>query len=96
MSSGYRFARTDETRRFCARVEEALVTFCGYDVGTARELILSFWQKYDDIADDELLFREPPYYYAMCIAHHAVLGDNQPLWYLDRRLWPPPPGWQFE
>lgn len=96
MSSRYPFARTDETRRFCSRVEEALVTFCGFDADTARGLILRFWASYDDIADDEYLMHEPPYYYAMAIAHHPVLGDNQPEWYRDPRFWPPPEGWKFE
>lgn len=35
---------------------------------------------------DEMLFHEPPYYWAM----HLLHAKTNPKWYLDPKLWPPP------
>lgn len=90
------FVHSDQGRSFCKRVHEALVRFCGKSDLEADSLLRAYWAKYDDIESDPLLYHESPYFYAMCIAHHPEIGDNQPGWYKDRSLWPPPSGWETE
>ena len=58
-------------------------------------MIQGYWAGVKDIESDPFLYEEPPYYYAMCIAHHPQLGDNRVDWYRDPALWPPPLGWRF-
>jgi len=90
------FARNDHSRKFCGRVCDALVRFAGKSQEEAAGLVLRFWQDLDDIEDDELIYHEAPYYYAMCIAHHPLLGEGRDYWWQDESLWPPPPGWECE
>lgn len=92
----YAFATTRESRVFCARIEAALMRFCGKSEDEALRLINGYWGHRSRLDDDPLLFSEPPYYYAMCMAHHPTLGDNRIDWQEDPALWPPPDGWAFE
>ena len=78
--SRFPFATTERAQRFCLRVKEAIVIFSGKSENEAETLIAKFWAGQDDIEADQLLYHEAPYYYAMCIAHHPVIGDNQPDW----------------
>ncbi len=93
--SRYSFATTLQSERFCRRIEQALVCFCGKSEKQAISLINAYWRNRSRIDDDPLLFSEPPYYYAMCMAHHPTLGDNKIDWHEDPALWPPPKGREF-
>lgn len=90
------FAQTEDARRFCARIAEAMVRFSGLPRPNAIRMIREFWADTEDLESDPLLYHEPPYYYAMSIAHHPVIGDNRPQWYKDPSLWPPPADWSRE
>ena len=90
------FAKTEVMKRFCDRIVEAMAKFCGLSRQDSVRMIRKFWGDFDDLESDPLFFHESPYYYAMSIAHHPIIGDNRPDWYTDRSLWPPPPGWCFE
>lgn len=87
------FAKTEKAQGFCCRVSNALETFCNKSATESVDLIRKYWSDCIDLESDEYLYHESPYYYAMCIAHHPVLGDNNANWHLDSSLWPPPPGW---
>jgi len=88
------FAKTDDANRFCARIADAMMRFCDLSRQNAIRMIREFWKDMDDLESaDPLLYHEPPYYYAMSIAHHPTIGDNRPLWYKDPSLWPPPTDW---
>jgi hypothetical protein len=89
-------AQTDRSQEFCNRIVEALVKFCGKTEPDAIALVKAFWAGTADIESDPLLHREPPYYYAMCIAHHPQLGDGRVFWWNEPGLWPPPQGWLFK
>ncbi|HYT91156.1 MAG TPA: hypothetical protein VEL76_20755 [Gemmataceae bacterium] len=90
------FARTELAYQFCQRVKDALLRFCGKTEAEAVQLIGEYWAHRENIEEDRLLFHEVPYYYAMCMAHHPVIGDNNPFWWKDPHLWPPPKGWHIE
>jgi hypothetical protein len=93
----FTIAQTDEAYRFCRRIKEALLLFCGKTDAEAIELINTYWHHAPDMeVRDPLLYHEPPYYYARCIAHHPGLGDGDVNWYKDKSKWPPPEGWVFE
>lgn len=76
-----------------AKIKEALCVFGGKQNDESDKLMRTFFGYVECIDDDPFLFREPPYYYAMCILHHPVLGDDKIEWYHDPELWPPPKGW---
>jgi hypothetical protein len=88
------FTRTEEGRAFIERIAQALVECCGKESEEAETLIRAFWADLRFLEDDSLLYTETPYYYAMCIAHHPKLGDNQPEWYLSPEYFPPPAKWR--
>jgi hypothetical protein len=67
---------------------------CGKHSVEADELIRKFWSDQIYLEDDMFLYQETPYYYAMCIAHHPTLGDNQPEWYLNPKYYPAPEKWR--
>jgi hypothetical protein len=92
--SRFPFAKTEKAEQHCQRVKEALIRFCGKTDHDAERLVIEYWSDQSDIEADELLYHEPPYYYAMCIAHHPKIGDNKPDWHKDSALWPPPDGWK--
>jgi hypothetical protein len=83
-------ARTEEGRAFLKEIRQALVKCCGKTTAQAGTLTRQYFSHLRYLEDDIYLYRETPYHYAMCIAHHPVLGDNQPEWYFDQRYWPPP------
>ena len=87
------FAKSDDAKRFCDRIADAMIRFCNLSPRNAVRMIREFWADTEDVESDPLLYHEPPYYYAMSIAHHPVIGDNCPLWYKDPALWPPPRDW---
>ena len=93
---GFPFARTEDANRFCSRIVEAMTRFCELPRQESMRMICEYWADIENIESDPLLYHEPPYYYAMSIAHHPVIGDNRPEWYTDRSLWPPPSGWHLE
>lgn len=90
----FRFRTTPESYQFCVRIRDALVLFLGLTETEAVHLINEYWKDVESIDDDPLLMSEPPYYYAMCIGHHPILGDGQLRWEQDERWWPPPRGWE--
>lgn len=90
------FAQTEDAKRFCARIVEAMTRFCELSQQDSIRMIREFWADTQNLESDPLFYHEPPYYYAMAIAHHPVIGDNRWEWYADRSLWPPPPGWCLE
>jgi len=92
----FHFAQTEEAKRFCERIVEAMTIFGGLARMDSVRMINEYWSDVDDLEADPLFFHEPPYYYAMAIAYHPAIGDNRPDWYTDRSLWPPPPGWCLE
>lgn len=96
MAPNFPFVASDVSRRFCMRVVEALVKFCKKSEPEAIRLVNAFWKDVDNIESDPLLLHEPPYYYAMCIAHHPVHGDGSVHWHEEPGLWPPPPDWKFD
>jgi hypothetical protein len=96
MNEDFPFAVTEDARKFCRRVVEALVTFCDKPEPEAIALVRVYWSNQTNLESDPILYEEPPYYYAMCIAHHPKIGDGNIGWYQDPGLWPPPQGWVFE
>jgi hypothetical protein len=95
MAVDFSFALSDESQRFCSRIVEALVKFCGKTELEAIALVRAYWEDQSDIESDPLLYHEPPYYYAMCIAHHPRIGDGRVVWWKEPGLWPPPQDWAF-
>jgi hypothetical protein len=79
------------TQRYCELVVECLVKCCGKTEGEAVELVNRFWGDIPSFPDDDYRLHELPYYSAMAICHHPILGDNTPEWWRDERNWPPPP-----
>src|SRR5258708_4995232 len=96
MDDNFPFAVTDEARRWCQRIVEALVTFYGKTDPEAIRLVQAFYVRYEDIESNSMLYHETPYYEAMCIAHHPRLGDGRVFWWKEPGLWPPPEGWVFD
>jgi len=82
--------RTEEGRAFLKEIRQVLVKCCGKTTAEAGTLTRQYFSHLRCLEDDIYLYRETPYHYAMCIAHSALLGDNQPEWYRDQRYWPPP------
>ncbi len=68
--------------------------FVGMEQDAAIASINAYWGDVADIESDALLFSEPAYYYAMCIAHHPEIGDGKINWIHDKDFWPPPKGWE--
>ena len=93
MDTPFPFARNSDSIAFCCRIRDAMVQFCNIDATAAERMIREYWHGVADIAEDPFIFSEPAYYYAMCIAHHPLIGDNDPNWYRRTTLWPPPSGW---
>tara|TARA_R110002049_G_scaffold305056_3_gene501115 strand:+ start:77197 stop:77487 length:291 start_codon:yes stop_codon:yes gene_type:complete len=93
MPNHFPFAHDNKSVAFCCRIRDAMVRFCGVDEATADRMMRDYWGDVADVADDPLFFGEPAYYYAMCVAHHPTIGDNDPEWYRRPELWPPPSGW---
>jgi hypothetical protein len=87
-------AKSENARVFCQEIKRILVEVSCKTETDAIRLINELWKNQNDIESDPLLYEELPWYYAMVIAHHPVIGDNQPMWYKDSNLWPPPEKWR--
>lgn len=85
----FAFDVSPDTQAYCEEVVYCLVTYCGKAEGHALSLVNRFWAD-ENITQDNLVLHEEPYYWAMCIAHHPVLGDNQPEWWRNPKLSPTP------
>lgn len=94
MTHRYQFAKTEQAQKFCEEILEAIVASSTVTEDIAISKIETYWEKRTDIESDPLLYHELPYYYAMCILHHPVLGDNVPFWWKDPTQWPPPERFQ--
>lgn len=84
------FFVTDETREYCDAVVWCLVEYGKKDHENAVELVNQYWKDEPSFEDDDFRQHEPPYFWAMCIIHDPVLGDNYPSWWDDPKFWPPP------
>jgi hypothetical protein len=87
----FSFKTTEDTHIYCCDIVECLVTYCGKTDEEALQLVNIIWKDGPIFDEYDLRLHEFPYYWAMGIAHHPVLGDDNPDWYHDRKLWPPPP-----
>ena len=75
-ASEFTFAKSEQARRFCLRVRDALREFCDKSDDEATRSVVEFRADRDDIAADDLLYYEPPYDDAMCIAHDHTLTEE--------------------
>jgi thymidine kinase len=87
----FNFKTTEETYKYCCEVVECLMTYCGKTEKEALRLVNLIWKDRSVFDEDDLRLHEYPYYWAMGIDHHPILGDNKGGWYHDPQLWPPPP-----
>lgn len=74
--------------------EEVIVCLIVYgklDDTQARLLVSESGYFESGIPDTDILFHEPPYYWAM----HLFYGKKS-RWYLDPTLWPPPEDYNFK
>lgn len=86
----FSFETTNLTYEYCREVVDCLMTYCGKTKEEALNLVNIIWEDEVVFDEDDLRLHEFPYYWAMCMIHHHILGDNNPEWYHDLRLWPPP------
>lgn len=71
---------------FSQEIVECLIKYGGLDESIATEMVVS--SKICEVTSEmqeNLLFHETPYYWAMTLLH----SDNR-YWYQDSKLWPPP------
>lgn len=76
----------DIVKVFCQEIIDCLVKYGGLDEPVAREMVLS--SKVCEVhteMQENLLFHETSYYWAM-----TLLYQDNPDWYQDPKLWPPP------
>lgn len=83
------FSKDPERSAFLGEVVGLIETLGHKSIDEAIGMTKKYWEGVIDIRD-EYIMSETPYYWAMCILHHPSIGDNQPKWYLDHRLMPPP------
>jgi hypothetical protein len=86
----FAFKTTEETYGYCLEVMQCLVSYCHKSEEAAIKLVNRYWQEYDLFDEYDYRLHEEPYYWAMCICHDRILGDNRPDWFRDPTLWPPP------
>ncbi len=86
----FSFKTTENTHKYCIEVVECLKTYCGKSEEKAIQLVNRYWENEGTFEDDDFRLHEDPYYWAMCIAHDRIIGDNRPDWDKDPTLWPPP------
>jgi thymidine kinase len=86
----FSFITTNSTYEYCCEVVECLVIYCEKTQEEALRLVNDFWKHRSVFNENDLRLHECPYYWAMCMAHHYILGDNYPDWDHDPQLWPPP------
>ncbi len=87
----FTFTTSKKTRWYFDEVMEVLQKFGEVSKEEAVNLMNRFWKSKDLSNDDkDLTFHETPYYWAMCILHHPVLGDGNIDWERDPAFWPPP------
>ena len=89
MDADFPMAKSNDARALCSEIKNILVEVCGKTEEEAVGLIGKFWKNRDDLDDDPLVYEELPYYYAMSI----IYGADNPRWYKDPNLWPPPKKW---
>ncbi len=86
----FEFKTTKETYEYCVEVVQCLVLYCNKSEEEAIELVNKDWKDDGPFDENDYRLHEEPYYWAMCICHDRVLGDNRPDWFRDPALWPPP------
>ena len=86
----FSFKTTENTHKYCMEIVECLKTYCGKFEDEAIQFVNMYWEDEGTFGDDDFRLHEDPYYWAMCIAHDRLIGDNRPAWDQDPRLWPPP------
>jgi len=71
---------------FCQEIVECLVKYGSLDESVAKEMVSgSKICEVNSEMQENLLFHETPYYWAM-----TLLYPDNPYWYQDSKLWPPP------
>ena len=75
----------DKINEFRSEIIECLEKYCKLTKVEAEKL-LSQSGLLDDVVDDDVLFHETPYYWAMQLFHRK----SNPRWFHDPNLWPPP------
>ena len=90
----FAFETTPTTQRYSEEVVDCMVKYAGRSQEQAIVLLNRFMLEspfpLSVFDDNNYMLHEDPYYTAMCIIHHPVLGDNRPNWHGDPNLWPPP------
>ena len=86
----FKFVTTQETSEFCLEVVRCLEIYCQKERVDAINLVNSFWADKETFSNEDYRLHEDPYYWAMCIAHDKVIGDNNLHWDQNPLLWPPP------
>lgn len=86
----FHFKVDDESELFLNEIVDMLIAFGGKTQSESIVAINTYWKAYTDIRDVGFLFAETPYYWAMCMLHHPVIGDGDVFWYLDSMYMPPP------
>jgi hypothetical protein len=76
-----------EVQDFCQEIVDCLIEYGKVEEAVARHLVdaSKVCECVTDL-DKDLLFHETPYYWAMRLLH----SSNNPEWYQDSKLWPPP------
>lgn len=86
----FEFCKNKESLGFCREILDILVKCAGRSSSEAANMLAEYWNDLDDVEDEFNLYSETPYYWAMCIAHHPTIGDNNPEWYKSAKYMPPP------
>ncbi len=80
------FITNQKSLEFLYQINKILQIELDISSEEAVSLINEFWSGIKDIDKDyPFLFRDEPFYYAFCIIHHPVIGDNKPNWYLNEK-----------
>jgi len=87
----YNFSVEGEARKYCDLVVDNLIRLGNLSESDSLRLLHQVWNDLERLDDDDFRLHESPYYTAMCMLHHPEFGDNNPEWWTDESLWPPPP-----
>ncbi len=66
-------------------IVECLVRY-GHMSEDEAEALLERWGLLANVKEDSVVFHEYPYFWAMNLMH----GSEEPEWFRDPKLWPPP------